>query len=685
MTVITLSASHKTIKWIRAFLFISFFLCMSLILLVGAGYLYIKYLGEPEIAVPQSTLYLAGDGSVIGESHAGEKRYWVQLDEISPALIEATLAVEDRKFFDHSGFDYKRMAGAAIADIKAMAKVQGASTITQQYARNLFLSHDKTWKRKLSEAAYTMRLEMNYSKEQILEGYLNTIYYGHGAYGIEAASQFYFAKSASQLSLAEASLLAGIPKGPGIYSPVVSLEKAKERQKLILREMVKTKAINDQQMQLASSEALAITGKHLHSKFEIAPYFRDTVQNILANKLGIDKRTIDLGGLRVYTTLNVKHQQIAEEVMKDTIDEHSDIQPGFVAISPKNHYVTAMVGGRDYNESSYNRAVQAIRQPGSTFKPFLYYAALENGFTPATTLRSEASTFRYDNGRSIYTPHNFNHRYAEKEVTMEQALAVSDNVYAVKTHLFLKPKTLVETAKRFGISTTLQKVPSLALGTSGVRVLDMVNAYATIANGGKYQEPIFIKRVENAFGEVIYEHESEQEQRFDPQQTAILTHMMTGMFDKQLSGYAKVTGQSLAPKMTRPYAGKSGSTKYDYWMIGFTPELTAGVWTGYDNGANFTKTQDKPYAKKIWIEFMERAHKGKKAKDFDTPDGVIAVNVNPESGQIAGDGCPSSRTMYFIKGTEPEEYCVEHTKKKKPKEKKAEEPGWLERWFPMFR
>lgn len=684
MTVITLSGYRKTVKWIRAGLFLGLFAAVGLLLLIGAGLLYVKLMGEPEVAVPQSTIYYAADGQVIGESYTGEKRYWVGLDKVSPYLVQATLAVEDKKFFEHHGFDFKRMAGAAVADVKAMSKVQGASTITQQYARNLYLSHDKTWKRKASEAIYTIRIEMNYTKDQILEGYLNTIYYGHGAYGIEAASQFYFGKSAQNLSLAEASMLAGIPKGPSIYSPLSSLTKAKERQKVILNEMEESGVITPEQRQRAVADRVHIIGEHLHTDSEAAPYFRQAVQQVLATKLGVDEQTIALGGLRVYTTLNREHQYIAEKAIKKVIAEDSEIQPAFVSIEPKTHFVTALAGGKDFNKSSYNRAIQAIRQPGSTFKPFLYYAALENGYTPATQLKSEKTSFQYDNGQKVYKPSNFNQRYADGEVTMEQALAVSDNIYAVKTHLFLKPETLVKTAERFGISTSLKPLPSLALGTSGVHVLEMVNAYATIANGGKYEEPIFIQRVENANGEVLYEYKPDREQRFDKKQTAVLTHMMTGMFDKNLSSYASVTGASLLPKMTRPYAGKSGSTSYDYWMIGFTPQLAAGIWTGYDDGREITKVEDKHYAKDIWLGFMENAHRGQAVKKFPKPKGVIAVDINPENGKIASSHCPVTRKMYFIEGTEPEEYCTDHLpKKEKIKEKKTEE-GWIKRLFPLF-
>ena len=245
MEIMTDQRFRKTIKYFRALLIISL-VAFSIVFLLFIGiFTYAKILGPPALAVPQSTLYYGDDGSVIGESHNGQKRYWVKLNQISPYLIDATISIEDQNFHEHNGFDFKRIGGAVLADIKAMAKVQGASTITQQYARNLFLEHDKTWSRKLHEAFYTIRLEMNYTKEEILEGYLNTIYYGYGAYGVQAASQFYFGKNASELNLAEASMLAGIPKGPGIYSPLVSLEKAEQRRKVILKAMKENGVIND--------------------------------------------------------------------------------------------------------------------------------------------------------------------------------------------------------------------------------------------------------------------------------------------------------------------------------------------------------------------------------------------------------------------------------------------------------
>ncbi|MEC1522016.1 PBP1A family penicillin-binding protein [Neobacillus niacini] len=685
MEVMTNHGFRKTLKYLRAFIIISLigFGCMFVVFLGILGYA--KILGAPPLAVPQSTLFFANDGSLIGESNSGQKRYWVPLEEISPDLIHATISIEDKNFYEHNGFDYKRIAGAILADVKAGAKVQGASTITQQYARNLFLEHDKTWSRKLHEAFYAIRIEMNYSKEEILEGYLNTIYYGNGAYGVQAASQFYYGKNASELSLAESAMLAGVPKGPSYYSPLESLENATKRQGIILNTMVENGYIKKEAVQKAKATPLTFVGEHPHKRVEAAPYFQDAVKNALKNQLQLDERTIALGGLKVYTTLDLKQQQEAEKQIQDTIASGSEIQVGLIAMDPKNGYVKAMVGGRNYEQSPFNRAVQAVRQPGSTIKPILYYAALSHGFTPSSTMRSELTTFKLDDGQTEYSPHNFNNKYADGEITLAQALAVSDNIYAVKTHLFMGTETLINQVKKFGISTKMDKVPSLALGTSGVRVIDMANAYSLFANGGKKVTPTLITRVEDYNGDVIFESNTEAEKVLDPAKAFVMTQMMTGMFDKKLNGYAKVTGNSLIDDITRPYAGKSGSTETDSWMIGYTPQLVTAVWAGHDVGKPITLTAEKSYAKKIWVKFMEESLKGKPVKAFSPPkEGVIGVYIDPENGKLASKDCPVRRFTYFVTGTEPTEYCTDHLnhKEDRPKGKKQEtKDPWYKRIF----
>ncbi len=353
-------------------------------------------------------------------------------------------------------------------------------------------------------------------------------------------------------------------------------------------------------------------------------------------------------------------------------------------MDPQTGFVTALVGGRDYNESPFNRATQAIRQPGSTIKPLLYYAALEQGFTPTTMLRSEPTTFTFNNGASQYRPQNFNHQYANDEVTMAQALAVSDNVYAVKTHMFIGQDALVNTAKKMGITTKLKKVPSLALGTSGVKVIDLLNAYSMIANGGRQIEPTFIQRVEDAQGQIIYEAPTNKEQILAPELAYVLSQMMTGMFDHRLTSYATVTGASIQKQISREYAGKSGSTNSDSWMAGFTPGLASVVWTGHDDGKEITLTADKQYAKQVWVQFMERTIEADpdEMHEFSPPAKVIGVPIDPLNGKVATHSCPNFRLTYFVTGTEPTELCTDHLEGKPNKRKhKEKKKRWWQRLF----
>ncbi|MDQ0232197.1 transglycosylase domain-containing protein [Metabacillus malikii] len=672
MDIMTPRRIRMTLKTLRALTIIGLLLLVLFSTFILSVVFYAKSQGPPSLSVPQSTIIYASDGSIIGELHNGQRRYWVGLEDVSEHIVHATVSIEDQSFFQHNGFDYKRIAGAALADLKAMAKVQGASTITQQYARNLFLDHGKTWQRKAKEALYTIRLEQNYSKEQILEGYLNTIYYGHGVYGIEAAANYYFGKNAKQLSLAEAALLVGIPKGPNLYSPFINPEKAKERQALILRTMREQGYITEAELESALSTKLTYSTKEKQALNGIAPYYQDAMIESVARLLKIDEEAIHTQGLRIYTTLDLEMQRKAEQLVTETIDEESEIQAGFVAIEPATGYVKALIGGRDYEQSPYNRATQAERQPGSTIKPLLYYSAISNGFTPSTVMKSEPTTFTYDNGKASYKPNNYNGYYANDFITLLQAIALSDNIYAVKTHMFLGMEKLVETSEQFGFHTKMKQLPSSALGTSPVKLIDLVNAYGMLGNGGKKIEPTFVTKIEDADGKVIYKSNKEREQLLNKEAAFVTTHMMTGMFDSRLNDYTSVTGQSVASILTRDYAGKSGTTSADSWMVGYTPQLVAGVWTGYDKGKSINLVQERSYAKKLWANFMEQALEGQSVKAFRPPDGVVGVYINPASGKLATKDCPVKRFTYYIAGTEPTEYCKDHKPEQKTSPDKAE-------------
>ncbi len=675
---------RNTFKYIRAALFIGLFLLLLLGITILGLIIFEKTEGAPPLTVPQTTIFYANDGTRIGEVSNGEKRYWVNLKDISPYVVNATLAIEDRKFYNHFGFDIKRIVGAGLMDLKTMTKAQGASTITQQYARNLFLVHNKTWSRKFQEALYTIRLEANYSKKEILEGYLNTIYYGHGRYGIEAAARYYFGKPAKNLTLAEATMLVGIPKGPSYYSPLINKNKAGERQKVILQEMKEATFITNGDIQKALHEKLVYTSDSTKVNGTIAPYFQDAVQYALEHETGISKETIKSGGLHIYTTIDTKLQVVAEKSVATTISKQSKLEAALVSIDPTSGEVKALIGGRNYDKSSYNRATQAKRQPGSTFKPFLYYAALEHGFTPSTQVRSEPTTFTFDAGRATYTPRNFNNYYANDTITLAQAIALSDNVFAVKTNLAIGEDTLVQTAKQFGVTSPLHPLPSLALGTEPVRVIEMVNAYGMLANGGKYISPVFIKKVTNYQGDILYEQKQENKQKLDEATAFVTTELMTGMFDAKLNDYTTVTGTVIANKLTREYAGKSGTTATDSWMIGYTPQLVTGVWTGYDRNATLDRLDERQYAKQIWSDVMEKGLQNEPLQTFSPPEGVVGVHVDPDSGKMATEGC-SGRLTYYLAGTEPTEYCPIHPNVEKQAPPKMEQKkNWFEKLWGWF-
>ncbi|WP_100405761.1 transglycosylase domain-containing protein [Bacillus solitudinis] len=683
MEVIIDRRTKRRRRWFR----LLFRLALLMLVLSAAGAVsllsYTKMQGPPPLNVSQTTVFLGADDSTIGESHQGENRYWVELSSISPYVRDATISIEDRKFYTHFGFDPNRIGGAIIANLRSGRKSQGASTITQQYARNLYLSHDKTWARKWNELIYSLRLEMNYEKDKIFEGYLNTVYYGHGAYGIEAASHHFFGKSAEHLTLAEASMLAGIPKGPSYYSPFFDYDRAKKRQKVVLQSMVTNGVITQAQANDAKVEELNFVREELHHAASVGPYFQDIVERQLIEDIGIDQALLEAGGLKIYTTLDPDIQAEAERWVAAEMPD-TELQTALVAMNPRTGDVQALVGGKSYGESPYNRAIQAQRSPGSTFKPFLYYAALENGFTAASTLLSEPTTFTYDDGRSEYSPRNFNDRYAHDFITLLQAIAFSDNIFAVKTHLLLGTDKLVELAQRVGIESPLGELPSLALGTLPVNVLEMVRGYSSFANGGQLVKPRFIRKVVDAQGQVLYENEPELEQILDPRLTFILTDLMKGMFDPYLNAHSSVTGGSIAHLVSRPVAGKSGSTSTDSWMIGYTPQLVTGVWVGYDQGQKLNHGTDGQIAKRIWANFMEHSHKDQLKLNFHQPKGVVGVSVNPENGLLATDSCPTHRITYFLEGTEPVKECPEPDADQEEIEAINEEGHAKERFLDRF-
>lgn len=575
---------------------------------------------------------------------------WKELEEISPNLINATIATEDKYFYKHIGFDYLRITKALITNIIKREKSEGASTITQQYARNLFLSFDKTWKRKLEEALLACELEVHYTKDEILEGYLNTINYG-GIYGIENAAKFYFGKSSKELSIAEASLLAGIPQSPNNYSPVKNFPLAKERQKIVLTMMKKNKIITSEEYIKAINENLSIIGKEETSNLTNINYFKDAVLEELQKIPGIPSSLIDTGGLKIYTTLDSSAQESLEKALYNNINDETELQTAAVMMDPNTGRIIALIGGIDYNKSQFNRAIKAKRQVGSTMKPILYYEALESGFTPSSSFTSEKTTFTFSEGKT-YTPKNYNDNYANGPISMEAAISYSDNIYAVKTHLFLGENMLVNTAKRLGITSNLSPIPSLALGSEEISLLEMTSAYCTFASLGSKTSPHFIIKIEDAKGNILYQNKEEKEEVLNPSLTYILNQMLTSTYNQNFIDYNYPTLINLYPKISHRYAIKSGTTDTDLWIMGYTENAVLGVWTGYDDNKEI-KTNDLQYHKNIWIEAMEDYYKTHKTSWYEIPDNVVGVIVNPIDGTIATDDSPKKEMFFYLKGTEP--------------------------------
>ncbi|EGL83860.1 penicillin-binding protein, 1A family [Caldalkalibacillus thermarum TA2.A1] len=654
MEVIHESWLIRFLKWLTKVLLFTFMmtLCLSSILLFSL--LYLRSQPLPPFQMQETTVIYSADGDIIDHIHEGQNRTFIPIEELPPYLLQAFIAVEDQRFYQHFGFDLKRIAGAIVANIRNRSYVEGASTITQQLARNLYLDHSKTWERKLKEALYTIQLELHLSKTEILEHYLNQIYFGHSAYGVEAAANLYFGKSARELTLAESALLAGIPKGPRYYSPLLNYANAKSRQELILHLMEEQGYITAAEREEALAAPLTLISPEKHRQdANLAPYFRDFVRQQTLERYGITEDVFDHGGLRIYTTLDADMQRLAENLFERHLPADRPLQGALLAIDPRTGYIKAMVGGRNYGQSQFNR-VLAERQPGSSIKPFLYYMALEHGFTPVTLMKSEPTTFTYDNGRATYTPRNFNDRYANDYITLEQAIARSDNIYAVKTIMHVGEENFVHTLHRFGFERTFQPLPSLALGAQNVTLLEMVKGYSAFANQGVQAEPLAITRIEDRNGNVLVEEHPRLESILEPNNTFILNRMLEHVFAEGGTAYR------VASVLNRPAAGKTGSTDTDAWMIGFTPQLAAGVWVGYDQNRLINHNNDGRLAATIWAHFLEGALAGQPPVLFPVPDGVVGAYINPENGLLATEHCPVKRLLYFKKGTEPVEICTEH-------------------------
>lgn len=629
--------------FLKLFILLIIFVCLFFSIM----YIYVRL--SPKLDLKKTNNVIIYDKNNKEFFRGNGSKEWIDLKDIDKDLINATISTEDKRFYKHNGFDYIRIIKSFFVNLKSMSIEEGASTITQQYARNLYLTFDRTYKRKIKEAYLAFKMEINYSKDEILEGYLNTINYGNGVFGIENAAHYYFNKSAKDLSLAEASMLAGIPKYPQEYSPINNIKSAKKRQKQILYNLYRDKYITKEEMDKAYKEELTYYGKKETLNLTTLMYYKDAVMNELNDLKIIPNDYLNNNSIKIYTNLDLDAQQNLENSINNNIDENSELQVSSTMIENKTGRIIALVGGKDYEKSQFNRATSSKRQIGSTIKPFLYYTALENGFTASSSFLSTDTSFNLENG--IYKPSNYGDIYPNKKIPMIIALAYSDNIYALKTNLFLGDNALVNTLNKVGIKDAINNV-SLPLGTNEMNILTLTNAYSTLGSEGNYKSTYLIRAVKNNKNELLYEHKLNKKKVLSSDYTFILSELLSNCYDSNLVDYSEPTCLSIKPKLTKKYGIKTGSTNTDSLIVGYNKDYTLGTWVGYDNNLNLKK-EDTRVARNIWADTFENYLRNKEDNWFKKPKNVNAVLVNPLNGYLATNNSKRKKFIYYLKGTEP--------------------------------
>lgn len=642
-------------------------------------------------------------GEIVSELFT-ERRTVLPLTDIPVNLQNAFLATEDHSFFRHWGINPRGIFRAFLANLRHGRVVEGGSTITQQLSKVLFFSQTKTLSRKIRELLLALQLERNYSKEEIFQMYLNQIYFGHGAYGVEAAARTFFGKPVRDLNLAECALLAGLPRSPRTYSPFLNPKNALRRRTWVLSRMRRSGYIAPHEEAAASDISLNTQKPPLLSP--TGAYFVEYLRQILEPKYG--ENALYQGGYSLYTTLDVKMQRAAEEIMNRSMTDFdkekeqeklqqladmkkqkkavppsfststAKVQGALVAIDPRTGGIRAMVGGRDFRESQFNRATQAQRQPGSAFKPFVWTAAVDDGMTEATIVDDDRVAF-YNNGQNwkllesatdafaigvatapfppdqVWVPQNWDLKYFGP-ITLRTGLAISRNLVSIRLTDHFGAGAVADYAKRCGIKSLLHPVLAIALGTEQVNLLELTGAYATFANGGIRPEPYGLIRLEDKNGKVLEERSPTSNVELSAQTAYLMVDLLR----------AVVTGGtgSRAQALGRPAAGKTGTNQdlKDLLFVGFTPDLAAGAWMGYDDftslGKHFTA------ASKVvpwWTEFMKRAHEGTPVHDFPAPDDIVFAKMDAHTGLLALPSCPKTVLAAFKKGTDPKDLCpVDH-------------------------
>ncbi|MEP6620687.1 MAG: PBP1A family penicillin-binding protein [bacterium] len=630
----------------------------------------------------QTSKLFAADGRFIAELGL-ERRTLLKLDQIPPLLRNAFVMTEDKRFYSHSGVDFMRIPGALLADVRRRSFAEGFSTITMQLARNIFperLSREKSLVRKLKEAKVARAIEDKYSKEKILELYLNQISLGNGSFGVETAAQRYFGKSARDLNLAEAATLAGLPKAPERYNPRRFPERAIQRRNTVVEIIREQGGISDADASLAKAYPLQLARRS--EAGDVAPYYVEWVRQQLENQFG---QRLYEQGLKVYTTLDVDLQSAAERALENQLRRIESgtygaynhpsfesylsrasertgeaaaanspyLQGSFVAMDPRTGAVRALVGGRDFDDSKFNRATQALRQPGSTFKAIVYADAVQNGRPPSYLVDdSPVSVPQADGG--TWTPQNYDMKF-EGRMPMRRGLYQSRNIIAIKVGMELGPQSVIDMARKFGITTPVPPYPSIYIGAADVYPIEMIAAYSAFATLGTRASPTAIVRVENAKGDILWEPAPVLAPVMSPEESWIMVNMMKDVVQRGTAA------NSVGSVFNYPAGGKTGTTNdgADVWFIGYTSDLVAGVWMGLDKPGKIKgNAQGGILAAPAWASFMREVYRRKPAPpDWPRPAGIQVRLIDPATGLLAGAGCAGAVTEYFVPGTEPSTAC----------------------------
>lgn len=610
-----------------------------------------RQLPDPDITKAkgrdQTTIIYDRSGKILTRVFAEENRQDVPLSDMPQSLRQAVIATEDQRFYEHEGVDPISITRALMVDIIKREKAQGGSTITQQYVKQAFVTTERTLKRKVQEAILAQRVEKRYTKDQILENYLNTIYFGHGAYGVEAASRAYFGKSVTRLSVPESAVIAGVIKSPGRYSPYLDKDAALLRRNTVLSQMKAQGYLTPAEHAQAAATPIELTGKKKRSAR--APYYVEWIKQQLVDEFG--EQAVYRGGLRVKTTLDPKAQSIAEKAIGDALDKKDDPSAALVAIKPATGEIVAMVGGRSFDDQQYNVAVQGKRQPGSAFKPFVLATALSEGISPEKAYKSGPAKLKVGNQTWSVTG-----AHGSSKGTMRLRPATEQSVNSVFAQLILEvgPDKVVGVGERLGLSKGIDPVPAIALGglEQGVSPLEMASAYSTLANGGQRAKPYAIASVTGPKGEVLLKTAPKTTRAINAAVAYLTTDILEGVIDR---------GTGTAADIDRPAAGKTGTTQEyrDAWFVGYTPDLACAVWVGYPESQKEMKSvhgrvvTGGSIPAEIWATYMRKALADTPKTKFDKPKGLTTVKVCSQSGGLAIEYCPKPISALTLTEFEP--------------------------------